>query len=112
MSELTIKDKLRIKVLNIVHVKAINGGENHEDCESKTEQIMQLIDSAITEARIRGIEEAHKEILERAYTYTGEDELSDFCGVDDLSRVAMSWKVDRIKELKNNTTKQEDIKDE
>lgn len=57
------------------------------------------IKKMLAEAQIKGIEEAHKEIMESAYAYTGEDELSDFCGVDDLSRVAMSWKVDRIKEL-------------
>ena len=110
MSELTIKDKVET-ILDTCIFTALNAEMHSTATSVSTEQIIQLIDSAITEAQIRGIEEAHKEILEMAYSYTGEDELSDFCGVDDLSRVAMSWKVDRIKELKNNTTKQEDIKD-
>ena len=91
MSELTIKDKLRIKVLNIVHVKAINGGENHEDCESKTEQIMQLIDSAITEAQ--------QDRIKRN---------KSFCGCPMCTHHSEPYEA----QLKNNTTKQENIKGE
>ena len=52
-------------------------------------------------ARIAGIEEAHKEILEIVYADTGGEGLENFCDVDDVSRVAMSWKVERIAELTN-----------
>jgi 1,4-dihydroxy-2-naphthoyl-CoA synthase len=57
------------------------------------------IQQHIVEAKIDGINEAHKEILEIVYTYTGGEGLENFCDVDDVSRVAMSWKVDRIAEL-------------
>jgi hypothetical protein len=56
-----------------------------------------------TAAKIEGINEAHKEILEIVYTYTGGEGLENFCDVDDVSRVAMSWKIDRIKELQHLT---------
>ncbi len=52
------------------------------------------------EARIAGIDEAHKEILEIVYAYTGGEGLENFCDVDDVSRLAMGWKLRRIAELK------------
>jgi hypothetical protein len=66
------------------------------------EQLLQLISTQVHRARIEGIKEAKKEIMSIAYTYTGEDELSDFCGVDDLSRVSTSWMFSRIKELEDS----------
>lgn len=70
---------------------------------AELDKFMQLITAdrkrVALEARIQGIEEAHKEILSIVFTYTHHEE-PNFCDVDDVSRVAMSWKVKRIAELK------------
>ena len=64
-----------------------------------TDRIMAMVESHTQQARIAGINEAHERILEIVYTYTGGEGLENFCDVDDVSRVAMSWKVDRIAQL-------------
>lgn len=74
---------------------------------AEAEAIQAYLDKKVLEARIDGINEAHEKILEIVFTYTGGDGLENFCDVDDISRVAMSWKVDRIAELKAKQTKEE-----
>jgi len=72
---------------------------------SQTENYKRLLtaliereETLIREAKIEGIEEAHKKILEIVYTYIHPDE-PNYCDVDDVSRLSMTWKIDRISEL-------------
>jgi len=87
-------------LLEFKNVHRLAPADYTENC---TNIVMQLITAdrkrVALEARIQGIEEAHKEILSIVFTYTHHEE-PNFCDVDDVSRVAMSWKVKRIAELK------------
>ena len=76
-----------------------------KDILNTKQAIIALIQQKQLEARIQGIEEAHKEILNTVFTYTHHEE-PNFCDVDDVSRVAMSWKVKRIAELEQNLLKE------
>ena len=89
---------------------AEDGSFNTDEYLSEETRLIALITAdrkrVALEARIQGIEEAHKVILGIVFAYTGGEGLENFCDVDDVSRLAMSWKVDRIAELK---AQQEDV---
>ena len=95
MSELTIKDKLET-ILDTCIFTALDAEMHSTATSVASNQIMQLIDSAITEARINELE-----LGVASNEYNGMQAAS-------IINIAPDYADHRIQELKNNTTKQED----
>ena len=106
MSELTIKDKVEETFVfgehnfesvgdapfNVLKCKHCDRFASHHLNYAVKESIMQLIDSAITEARLQEINLFREAMINHS--------------------TPMIYAPNRIKELKSNTTKQENIKGE
>lgn len=80
------EDELYKAVLNIVHTTAKDGGEDSEQCDAKTNQLMQLVTAYANKARKDELKKVNQHILS-----------GNYCGASQTKWYR--YHADRIKEL-------------